>query len=89
MPEAVPVLEFELVPLVEFVVLLCIVPVFELEFELRSDVVDEFAGIALELFVVDVPVLLLVVLLFCATATPAARPMAPIATAVNFRIAFM
>ena len=58
------------------------------EFELVSVLVDELLGIALELLFDVVPVLLLV-LLVCARATPPAMPMAPMATVVSLRIAFM
>jgi len=61
----------------------------ELEFEFMSELVDELLGIALELLF-DVPVLLLVLLLLvCASATLPAMPRAPMATVVSLRIAFM
>ena len=60
----------------------------EFEFEFMSELVDELLGIALELLFDVVPVLLLV-LLVCARATPPAMPMAPMATVVSLRIAFM
>jgi hypothetical protein len=64
--------------------------VLVLAFEFMSELVDELLGIALELLFDEVPVLLLVLLpLVCASATPPAMPMAPMATVVSLRIAFM
>lgn len=64
--------------------------VLVLVFEFMSELVDELLGIALELLFDEVPVLLLVLLpLVCASATPPAMPMAPMATVVSLRIAFM
>jgi hypothetical protein len=67
-----------------------LVPEFELEFEFMSELVDELLGIALELLFDEVPELLLVLLpLVCASATPPAMPRAPMATVVSLRIAFI